>query len=300
MKVTMRTGRPDLAEIYLAQLRDDPKYSVEFVDSCGTAGGDRREKWVAIISTQFGCPAGCLMCDAGGGYHGDLSREEMIWQLETVLAAHPEVNPRSCRKLKFQFARMGEPSLNDEVLPVLKWLGANYPRCIPCVTTLAPAGREEWFAELLAGRDRFADFQLQFSINTTDRELRDLLMPVDKQPWEWIAEYGQAFRRPGARKAGLNFALSDSIPVDAAEVARHFDPEAFAVKLTPLNPTGSGLANELEPPDNEADCRELVELRAAQFAAHGFDVIRSVGEWEENRIGSNCGQLVRALAGTVV
>jgi 23S rRNA (adenine2503-C2)-methyltransferase len=296
MRILKRTGSPELAQVFLGQLRGHPRYTVEFVDACGERGGDRRRKWVIIVSSQFGCPVDCLMCDAGGGYHGDLTAEEMLWQMETVLANHPEVDPRSCAKLKVQFARMGEPSLNDQVLSAIGRLGKQYPDCIPCVATVAPAGREEWFAGLLDLRNLFRDFQLQFSINSTDEEYRDLLMPIEKQPWEWLAEFGQAFHQPGQRRAVLNFALSDSVPVDAAAAARWFDPQYFVVKLTPLNPTAAGQANELIIPQAEAEGRQLVDLRAAEFAAQGFDVIRSVGEWEENRIGSNCGQLARPLA----
>jgi len=190
---------------------------------------------------------------------------------------------------------MGEPALNDEVLETIGWLSREFPHCIPCVATLAPAGREDWFASLLGLRDRFREFQLQFSINTTDPGVRDQLMPIDKLPLEWLADYGREFHRPGSRKPVLNFALSDSIPLDPEEAARIFEPEWFAVKLTPLNPTLAAAENELEPFAGERDARELVELRAAQFEELGFEVIRSVGEWEENRIGSNCGQLAARL-----
>lgn len=297
MRIMERVGKPDLAEVYLAEFRGDPMLNAEFVDACGETGGDRRNKWVIIVSTQFGCPAGCLMCDAGGGYRGDLTAEEMIWQVKTVFGSHPDIEPRSCRKLKIQFARMGEPALNDCVLEAIEWLGRDYPDCIPCVATLAPAGREDWFAGLLGLRDRFREFQLQLSINTTDPAVRDELMPIDKLPLEWLADYGREFYRPGSRKPLLNFALSDSLPVDPEQAARIFDPAFFAVKLTPLNPTQSVQQNELSSPGEEGDARGLVELRAAQFEGLGYQVIRSVGDWEENRIGSNCGQLAARLVG---
>lgn len=297
MRVLEKMGDPGLAEVYLAEFRGDPELRAEFVDACGMAGGDRRDKWVVIVSTQFGCPAGCLMCDAGGGYRGDLSAGEMIGQVEKAFAAHPDIDPRRCRKLKIQFARMGEPALNDAVLETIEWLGREYPKCIPCVATLAPYGREDWFASLLGLRGRFREFQLQLSINTTDPGVRDELMPIEKMPLEWLADYGREFHRPGSRKPILNFALSDSIPVDPEQAARLFDPEYFTVKLTPLNPTVNAANNELKSFGGEADARELVELRAAQFEGLGFQVIRSVGDWEENRIGSNCGQLAARLLG---
>lgn len=297
MRIITKAGRPDLAEVYLAEFRGEPQLRAEYVDACGEAGGDRREKWVIILSTQFGCPAGCLMCDAGGGYRGDISAGEMISQIESVFAAHPDIDPQKCRKLKIQFARMGEPALNDSVLEAIEWLAKECPNCIPCVATLAPAGREDWFERLLNLREGFHDFQLQLSINTTDPGVRDELMPIDKLPLEWLSDYGREFHRPGSRKPVLNFALSDSVPVNTEEAVRLFDPEFFAVKLTPLNPTMAAEQNEIKAFTTERTARELVEMRAAQFEALGFQVIRSVGDWEENRIGSNCGQLAARMPG---
>jgi 23S rRNA (adenine2503-C2)-methyltransferase len=297
MKIVTKAGKPDLAEVYLAEFRGDPRLKAEFVDACASLGGDRREKWVIIVSTQFGCPAGCLMCDAGGGYRGDLSAGEMLSQVKSVFSAHPDIEPGACGKLKVQFARMGEPALNDAVLEAIGWLSGECPKCIPCVATLAPAGREDWFAGLLGLRDRFGEFQLQLSINTTDPGVRDELMPIDKLPLEWLADYGRDFHRSGSRKPVLNFALSDSIPLDPGEAARLFDPEFFSVKLTPLNPTRTAAENDLLSSAAETEAYELVELRARQFEGLGFRVIRSVGDWEENRIGSNCGQLAARLLG---
>jgi len=295
-RIVLKTGRPDLAEVYLAYMRGDRKYLVEFVDACAVAGGDRREKWVIIISTQFGCPAGCLMCDAGGGYLGDLTADEMLWQIRTVVEAHPELDPRTCRKFKVQFARMGEPSLNDAVLEVIRWLGKEYPNCIPCVATLAVAGREAWFRELLDLREGFRDLQLQFSVNTTDAALRDELMPIGKMSFDRIARYGETFYRPGSRKPSLNFAVSDSLPLDPAVVARTFDPDRFVIKLTPLNPTRSARDNALVSLDGPGGDASLLDIRTEQFRALGYEVVCSIGDWEENRIGSNCGQLAARSA----
>ena len=127
MELVSHTGRPDLAQIFVAKMRDSADYMVEFVDACDPTVGDRRRKWVIVISTQFGCPVKCLMCDAGGEFRGNLSFQEITSQVETVLAAHGDIDPDQCDKLKIQFARMGEPSLNDAVLDVLAWLRTSVP-----------------------------------------------------------------------------------------------------------------------------------------------------------------------------
>jgi 23S rRNA (adenine2503-C2)-methyltransferase len=294
LSVLKKTGRHGLAEVYLAMVRNDPESLIEFVDACDPAAGDRGSKWVIIVSTQLGCPVGCLMCDTGRRFQGNLSAAEILAQVGQVVSANGR-DPNTCAKFKVQFARMGEPALNDEVLRALWRLKDRYPGVIPCIATVAPAGRERWFGTLLGLRDYFRDFQLQFSINSTDRWQRDRLMPYPKMAWETMARFGRSFFRPGQRKPLLNFAVSEKWELDAGSLAGRFDPRWFAVKLTPLNPTANGGANGLPA----ATSGLLLDQRAHDLAARGFDVIVSAGNPEEDEIGSNCGQAVwRHLART--
>jgi 23S rRNA (adenine2503-C2)-methyltransferase len=292
------TGRPELAQVYVARLRNDPDCLVEFVDACDRSIGDRRQKWVIIVSSQLGCPVRCLMCDAGGHYRGNLSHDELKGQIEAVLAAHQDLDPQACPKLKVQFARMGEPSLNDDVLTTIEWLADEYPNVIPCLATIVPAGREAWFERLLKVRDRFRDFQLQLSINSSDPKTRDRLMPYPKMPLAWVAEFGWRFFRPGQRRPILNFALCPDVPVQADAIRTIFDPRFFAVKLTPLNPTRTGEANQMPVTEERQVLDHELGVKAREFEALGFPVILSIGDLEENQIGSNCGQAVnRWLSG---
>ena len=298
MRIIHQQGRIDLAEVFVAELRDDPRYMVEMVDATGGLGGDRKDKWVIIVSSQFGCPVRCLMCDAGEDYLGNLTAEEIIAQIEYVISRHA-ISPRQCTKFKVQFARMGEPALNDAVLDVLAYLADRYPNVIPCIATIAPHSREKWFADLLILRDRFRDFQLQLSINTLDTVRRDILMPYPKLPLSWIAEYGRCFHRQGSRKTVLNFALSLDLPLEADRIGEFFDPAYFIIKLTPLNPTIRGQRNQLRHVAEHTAAADMLEQEAGSLSKLGYEVIVSIGELEENRIGSNCGQSVRRIKNEV-
>ncbi|MBI5804678.1 radical SAM protein [candidate division TA06 bacterium] len=294
MNILQVNGKPELARVYIASLRNDQKYLVEFVDACSPVLGDRLKKWVIIVSTQLGCPVNCVMCDAGGGFRGNLSSDEMLGQVKTVVAENG-LDPNSCAKFKVQFARMGEPALNSQVITALRELSALYPGVIPCIATIGPKDSSRWFSELLIVRDLFRDFQLQFSINSTDEALRNVIMPYPKMLLSQLADYGQAFYRPGQRKAVLNFALQPDWPLDAVELRRKFDPKYFAVKLTPTNPTATGRENGLDLNEDLGSINGKMEEKARDLERQGFLVIRSIGELEENRIGSNCGQAVRSF-----
>lgn len=295
MNIVERTGKRDLAEVYVAQRADRPDRLLEFVDACDPAVGDRQNKWVIVVSTQYGCPVGCLMCDAGGEFKGNVSEADLAFQVETVFSAHPDLDPTHCDKLKVQFARMGEPSLNDAVPSFLLRLKRRTPSAVPCIATIVPSGRESWFERLVKLRDLFDDFQLQFSANSTDDRIRDKLMPYPKMPWEWMAAYGMRFYREGQRKVCLNFALAPDIPVDADRVRRIFAPEWFVIKLTPLNPTVTGRENGMSPTESTSAAERMLETKAREFSSLGFSVVQSIGNMEENLIGSNCGQAVRRL-----
>ncbi|MGQ9478312.1 MAG: radical SAM protein [Candidatus Bipolaricaulia bacterium] len=295
MKVIGTTGKEELARVYIADLGGGRL--IEFVEALSPPLS-REEKWVLLVSTLVGCPVGCLMCDAGGGYRGRLSKEEIFAQIDYLVKRRFPSGRVPVKKFKIQFARMGEPALNPQVLEVLEELPQRYdaPGLLPSLSTIAPKGTDGFFERLLQlKREHYAGgrFQLQFSIHTTDPKLRDKLIPARKWDLAQIAEYGERFSRPeeGDRKVTLNFAKALEAPLEAEVLARYFSPEKFLVKLTPLNPTHrakrSGLTSYIDPYRPDGDYAVVRELRAA-----GFEVLVSIGEVEENRIGSNCGQYV--------
>ncbi|MGW8226389.1 MAG: hypothetical protein ACWGOY_11675 [Anaerolineales bacterium] len=110
--------------------------------------------------------------------------------------------------------------------------------------------------------------------------------------------YGERFFAPGDRKITLNFALAVDMPVEPAVLHEYFDPQKFLIKITPLNPTYQAMENKLSSyidPHVTDNGYEIVE----SLEKTGYQVIVSIGEVEENLIGSNCGQYIkRHLAAT--
>ncbi|MCK4236600.1 MAG: radical SAM protein [Candidatus Krumholzibacteria bacterium] len=290
MKVIAKTGSEDIAMVYLAEAGGGRR--IEFVESVQPQI-PREKKWVLIISTLYGCPVGCRFCDAGRFYRGKLTREEMISQIDYLVGRRFPDRVVPVEKFKVQFARMGEPAFNQDVLGVLSELPGLYdaPGLMPSVSTIAPEGADRFFSRLLEiKREIYRErFQLQFSIHTTDRNLRDWLIPVNKWSLERIADYGDSFYRKGDRKITLNFALAEGMPVSAEVLRNYFSPDRFLVKMTPVNPTFQARKNNLSshilPGQERYDV--IDDLEAA-----GYEVILSIGDLEENHIGSNCGQHV--------
>lgn len=298
MKVVASYGKEDLAKVYVAQMRDDPRYLVEFVESLQPPV-PRDEKWVLILSSSYGCQMKCLMCDAGGEYHGKLTEKEILAQVDYMVRRRFPDGRVPAPKFKIQFARMGEPSLNSAVLGTLRRLPVmlDAPGLMPCVSTIAPRGRDEFFQELIKIKNElYGDgrFQLQFSVHTTDNGKRDRLIPAKKWSFEDIARFGEEYYREGDRKITLNFAVAKDYPVDSGVIREYFDPSFFFIKITPLNPTQNVAKNELS---SAIDPHILESSKGIvnDFESEGFDVLLSIGELEENDIGSNCGQFVSIL-----
>lgn len=75
---------------------------------------DLKDKWVATISTQKGCPMKCKFCDVPRyGYHGNVSFEDLAYQIETIIKCE---SVTETDRFNVHFARMGEPTWNVHVL----------------------------------------------------------------------------------------------------------------------------------------------------------------------------------------
>jgi 23S rRNA (adenine2503-C2)-methyltransferase len=292
MKILGRVGTDDLANVYLAET-ESGKY-IEFVESIQPPI-PREKKWVLIVSTLFGCPVGCTMCDAGTWYKGKLSENEIFEQIDyLVISRYPDrIIP--AEKFKIQFARMGDPSFNKNVLEVLKKLPDRYSATglLPSISTVAPNGTDYFFDQLIEIKNKYysgGSFQMQFSIHSTDEKVRDSLIPINKWDFKKIADYGARFFRNGDQKIALNFALEEKSPIEINKLERYFNPDIFIIKLTPVNPTISAIENKLK----DGLTKNIDRINSlVQYLKQKYDVIISIGELEENKIGSNCGQYVR-------
>lgn len=295
MNVLNIIGKDDLAKVYIADFGCDK--IIEFVESLQPPI-PRDEKWVLIVSTSFGCPVKCMMCDAGSDYKGKLTTSQIIAQIDhLVLNRYPD-SKVPAKKFKIQFARMGEPALNPNVLEVLNKIHHRYdaPGIMPCISTIAPSGAERFFEDIIMIKnDKYSKgrFQLQFSIHTTDEKKRDRLISFPKWTLPEISEYGKRYYQNGDRKITLNFALAQGIPLDPQIMGEIFSPDNFMIKITPVNPTCSAMENGLQtyisPTDTDRQYEIIDELKE-----QGFETLISIGENEENLIGSNCGQYVTA------
>jgi len=290
MKIVAETAKSDIATVFIAEVRNGKL--IEFVESTQPPV-PREKKWVLIISTLLGCPVGCQFCDSGWHYDGKLTKDDLFEQIDYLVSLRYPNKIIPIEKFKIQFARMGEPALNDAVLEVLEEFHSRYDAkgFLPSLSTVAPIGRNKFFDKLLEIKQNIYkdNFQLQFSIHSTNEEQRNQLIPIKKMSFQEISEYSNRFYQKGDKKITLNFALSESSIVSTPYLKTFFSPDTFIIKLTPVNPTSASITNNVKSLDFFSDS---IKRKVDKFKAEGYEVIVSIGELEENKIGSNCGQYI--------
>jgi len=257
------------------------------------------EKWVITVSTQYGCSMGCTFCDVpkvGPGRNATV--DDLFNQVMLGIGLHPEVG--HTKRLNIHFARMGEPTWNDNVIAAtlkLKELVKDYWGWgfHPVVSTMCPENHKNLKAFLdmwMIIKNDILDGEagLQISVNTTDQRVRWKTMPR-ALPLYAISQLFDGVRVKG-RKITLNFALTDAA-INAASLAKHFPPDKFLCKITPMHMTNSCVTNGLITKDGYEQYYPYKEAEE-NLKAEGFDVIVFIPSKEEDESRITCGNAILA------
>lgn len=259
------------------------------------------EKWVVTISTQYGCSMNCKFCDVPKvGPGKNATYNDLIGQIETALSMHPEIT--ATKRLNIHFARMGEPTWNQDVLQCARdirkairpYIGRSLVH--PVVSTMLPKNNKNLIPFLqdwidIKNYDYRGDAGLQFSINSTDDEQRDYLFSGNSLSLKEISEIGRLLPDPVGRKYALNFALADDTIIDADKLAELFSPHKFMVKITPLHKTDACEDNDLKTSGGYDYFTPYKDKEQALIKA-GFDVIVFVPSYDEDNGLITCGNVI--------
>lgn len=259
------------------------------------------EKWVITISTQYGCSMNCKFCDVPKvGLGRNATYNDLIDQITTALSCHPEVT--ATKRLNIHFARMGEPTWNNDVLrcardirkAVRPFIGRSLVH--PVISTMLPKTNsnlipflQEWID--IKNYDYRGDAGLQFSINSTSDAQREYLFSGNSLSLAEISEIGKLLPDPIGRKYALNFALSDETIIDASKLAELFSPHKFMVKITPLHKTDACENYGLQTTGGYDYFTPYKGKEEALIKA-GFDVIVFVPSYDEDNGLITCGNAI--------
>jgi len=263
------------------------------------------EKWVLTISTQYGCSMGCTFCDVpkvGPGVNA--SYQDLRDQVVRGLLLHPTI--KATKRLNVHFARMGEPTWNENVLDFAECLqeetfGLIGPSLVhPVVSTMMPNQNSQLWVFLqhwmeIKNYVYDGDAGLQLSINSTDDGERARMFRGNALHLQAVSDIGRMLDFPKGRKITLNFAVA-GYEIDANKLQKLFDPAKFVVKLTPMHKTDIAVENGIQT-EGDYTTPYPYQHHAEELRAVGFDVLTFIASHDEDAGRITCGNAI--LAGTM-
>lgn len=264
---------------------------------------DLSKKWVATISTQKGCPMHCKFCDVPKfGFYGNASIEDMERQIRTIIEGE---SIKETDRFNVHFARMGEPTWNENVLAfglalkgIAKSAGLVAKTIHPVVSTMLPKANSKLgnFLQIWCSiKNEFynGEVGLQLSINSTDDGQRSELFSSRSLSLTEISRLADKLPMPVGRKYTLNFPVTAQTILDARKLSELFDKDKFIVKITPIHETTSAIESGLQITGyTDYDVYRHFEQPLLE---EGWDVIVFVPSKEEDSDRITCGNALIAF-----
>jgi 23S rRNA (adenine2503-C2)-methyltransferase len=211
------------------------------------------DRATVCVSTQVGCPMGCLFCATGAmGLKRNLNYYEIVEQVLLFKRMRPITN--------IVFMGMGEPFLNyDNTIQAIKLLndsnGFNIGSRKISVSTCG----------IIEGIDKFMNEDLQVnlsvSLHAPNNELRSKIMPINKKyPLDKVMKKVDEYIAKTNRKVMLEYLMIKGVN-DSLDCAKELyelikDRQLYMVNLIKYNPTG-----KYEGSDNIKQFKDYLESR---------------------------------------
>ena len=198
--------------------------------------GNRSERWMVGISTMSGCPVRCKFCaTANLKKWRNLTAEEMVEQVDFIVAKNPDFNFSRAKEFKCNMTRMGEPWLNiGNVREACEILLRKYPNIHIYLSTIGVRGADfSWIKD---------NITLQISVHSFDEAHRDWLIPYNRKMT--LKELGE-IRTQSNLKTTINLTLIDESDFKIDKLKEWFDPKHFFIKLSPVNKNDVSEKNNL-------------------------------------------------------
>jgi 23S rRNA (adenine2503-C2)-methyltransferase len=244
---------------------------------------DDRGRQTACISTQAGCPVGCLFCKTGSlGFLRNLEAHEIVEQFLHLRRVNPGI-------ANVVIMGMGEPLLNLEelrralgIITHPDGLGLSKRRITLSTSGIIPGIREL--------TDSGPDLRLALSLTTADQALREELMPGARgNPLSALKEELLRHQEKLGRRITLEAVLLGGVNTrdeDMDGIAAFARGLSVVVNLIPWNPV-EGMSFRGRPLQEPGAAE--VERFHRGLAARGLAVTR---RYRKGRaISAACGQL---------
>lgn len=248
--------------------------------------GDYRKRTVICCSVQSGCNVGCAFCGTGKFFVRNLTRFEIIRQIEVALSTI-DCDTREIEKFQIMFMSMGEPMDNFvEVEDAIFKLAIKYPNAQLLISTSAPSLTSRYWSRLVSLSQALPQVGIQFSVHESTDKNRAKLIPTNTCTLRQIASLGEMWAAFTGRKPFFNYCVhaNNSTPEDAERLARIFNPDVWKATLSVICQKSESVKNSIE--------RQLDLISGFQslMLDKGFS-LRVFNPAGQDDIGGGCGQL---------
>jgi len=249
--------------------------SEEIVDTVETVGIPYADRFSCCVSTQAGCPVGCVFCATGiGGFSRNLTAGEIVDQVLSV----QEVTGKHVDHVVFM--GMGEPLLNYEAtLKAMRLLNEEMGIAMRHLT-VSTVGH-------VPGIRRLAKEKLQatlaVSLHAGTGDVRRRLVPGMKFRLSEIVDACREYFKETGRRVTFEYCLLEGVNdslTEARALAQLVKGMNCHVNLIPFNPV-HGLGFRKEPHKAIRDFREVLEnvgIQVTQRVQRGSDISAACGQ----------------------
>jgi len=249
--------------------------------------GDKAGRNTVCVSSQVGCPLGCLFCATGKmGFKRNLTVDEILEQViffERYLQTDRSRRPVSLQGVtNVTFMGMGEPFLNyGNVLEAIKILNnKEYFNIGARSISVSTAG-------IIEGIKKFSEEGLQLnlaiSLNATNDKLRSSLMPINKkhslkEVLKSVDEYIKKTNRKVMFEYVLIKGINDSDEC-AKELAGLMKKKLYFLNLILYNPTENFKPSETKRVENFKKILKNQGINFVQRYRFGDDIKAACGQF---------------------
>lgn len=245
-----------------------------------------RKRTVICCSTQCGCPIGCKFCGTGKFFVRNLTAEEIIEQVRTVLSTI-DCDTKDIEKFQIMFMSMGEPFLNyDAVEKAIVTLHDIYPNAQLLISTSGPKNLWLYMSRFIELSKKIDKVGLQFSVHESTDEVRWKNITENTGTLRQLSVAGEFWAANVGRKPFYNYCVhaNNSSTEDAERLVKLFNPDVWETTLSVICEKDESVKNSIKRQ------LEIIDEFSKALVDRGAS-IRVFNPAGQDDIGGGCGQL---------
>ena len=248
--------------------------------------GSYRNRTVICCSTQCGCPVGCSFCGTGKFFVRNLTTDEIVEQITTILSTI-DCRTEDIEKFQIMFMSMGEPFMNYEsVKDAIIKLNGLYPNADLLVSTSAPININIHFDDFIKLSQRISKVGLQFSVHESTDINRAKLIPTKTCSLVTIGLLGESWAGSVDRKPFFNYCVHEGNNTidDVLRLRGSFNPNIWECTLSVICEKDDTVKNSI---NKQLD---IINKFSQMMIDNGYS-LRVFNPAGQDDIGGGCGQL---------